>query len=60
MKVERIAVSPRALLRANSIVADIQARHLLTRCGLSAFAALIAWFGVLMFGLAGYFALEIA
>jgi hypothetical protein len=60
MKVERIAVNLRALLRANSIIADIHARHLLTRSGLAAFAALIAGFGVLMFGLAGYFALEIA
>lgn len=42
MKVERIAVNLGALLRANSIISDIDARHLLTRSGLAAFAALIA------------------
>jgi hypothetical protein len=58
MKIERIISNLRTLLRANSVIADIHARHLLTRSGLIAFAGLIATFGVLMFGLAGYFALE--
>ena len=59
MKIERIVVSLGALLRANSIIADIHARHLLARCGLTAVAGVIATFGVLMLGVAGYFALEI-
>jgi hypothetical protein len=59
MKLERIAVNARALLRADSIIADVRAKHLLTRSSVTAFAALIAAFGVLMFSIAGYFALEV-
>jgi hypothetical protein len=58
MKIDSIMANLRALLRANSIIADIHARHVLTRMSLTGFAALIGAFGVLMLGLAGYFALE--
>ena len=60
MKIERITTNLHAVLRANSIIADIHARHMLTRSGIAGFAALIGAFGLLMFGLAGYFALEMA
>jgi hypothetical protein len=58
MKIDSIVANLRALLRANSIIADIHARHLVARTSLTGFAALIGAFGLLMFGLAGYFALE--
>jgi hypothetical protein len=58
MKVDSIVANLRALMRANSIIADIHARHLVARSSLTAFAALIAAFGLLMLGVAGYFALE--
>jgi hypothetical protein len=58
MKIDSIVANLRALLRANSIIADIHARHLVARTSLTGFAALIAAFGLLMLGLAGYFALE--
>src|ERR1700688_399558 len=58
MKIDSIVANLRAILRANSIIADIQARHLVARTSLTGFAALIAAFGLLMLGLAGYLALE--
>jgi hypothetical protein len=58
MKTDSIVANLRTLLRANSAIADIHARLLLTRSGLTGFAALIGAFGLLMLGLAGFFALE--
>jgi hypothetical protein len=58
MKIDSIVANLRAILRANSIIADIHARHLVARTSLTGFAALIAAFGLLMLGLAAYFALE--
>lgn len=60
MRIERILANLRALLRANSILADIHARHFFTRSGLTVFAGLIATFGIVMFGIAGYLALQTA
>jgi hypothetical protein len=48
----------RILWRADSIIADIYLRLLVTRSGLVSFAGLIAVFGLLMLNLAGYLALE--
>src|ERR1700724_3316112 len=58
MKIDSLVANLRAILRANSIIADIHARHLVARSSLTGFAALIAGFGLLMLGLAVYFALE--
>jgi hypothetical protein len=58
MKIDSLVANLRAILRANSIIADIHARHLVARSSLTGFAALIAGFGLLMLGLAAYFALE--
>jgi hypothetical protein len=58
MKIDSLVANLRALLRANSIIADIHARHLVARTSLTGFAALIAAFGVVMLGLAAYLALE--
>jgi hypothetical protein len=58
MKIDTIVANLRAILRANSIIADIHARHLVARTSLTGFAALIAAFGLLMLGLAAYLALE--
>jgi hypothetical protein len=58
MKIDSIVANLRAILRANSIIADIHARHLVARSSLTGFAALIAAFGLLMLGLAAYLALE--
>ena len=58
MRIDSVVASLRAILRANSIIADIHARHLVARSIVTGFAALIAAFGLLMFGLAAYFALE--
>jgi hypothetical protein len=58
MKFDSIVANLRALLRANSIIADIHARHLVARSSLTGFAMLIAAFGLLMLGVAAYFALE--
>ena len=52
MKIDSIVANLRALLRANSIIADIHARHLVARTSLTGFAALIGAFGLLMLGLA--------
>jgi hypothetical protein len=48
----------RILWRADSIIADIYLRLLVTRSGLISFAGLIAVFGLLMLNVAGYLALE--
>jgi hypothetical protein len=48
----------RILWRADTIIADIYLRLLVTRSGLVAFAGLVAVFGLLMLNLAGYLALE--
>jgi hypothetical protein len=48
----------RILWRADSIIAEIYLRLLVTRSGLFSFAGLIAVFGLLMLNLAGYLALE--
>jgi hypothetical protein len=58
MKTDSIVANLRAILRANSIIADIHARHLVARTSLNGFAALIAAFGLLMLGVAAYLALE--
>ena len=58
MKIDSLVANLRAILRANSIIADIHARHLVARSSLTGFAALIAGFGLLMLGLAAYFAVE--
>src|ERR1700736_7043880 len=58
MKIDSIVANLRAILRANSIIADIHARHLVARTSLTGFAALIGAFGLLMLGVAAYLALE--
>ena len=58
MRTDSIMANLRALMRAHSIVAEIRARHFVTRSGITAFAALIAVFGFVMLGLAAFFALE--
>jgi hypothetical protein len=47
----------RALWRTERIIADIRIKHLLGSFGLKAFASLFAACGLLLFELAGYFAL---
>jgi hypothetical protein len=47
----------RALWRTERIIADIRLKHLLGSFGLKVFAALFAVCGLLLFELAGYFAL---
>ncbi len=54
---DRFINNLRVLWRADSAIADIRLRHVLARSGLSAAAALIAVFGLLMLELAAYFAL---
>jgi len=58
MKIDSLVANLHTILRANSIIADIHARHLVARSSLTGFAGLIAGFGLLMLGLAAYFALE--
>ncbi len=48
----------RVMLRANSIIAGIHGRKFAVRSGLNAFAGLIGAFGLLMLGVAAFFALE--
>jgi uncharacterized membrane protein YqjE len=57
MNLDSTARNLRVLWRADSIRAQIQLQHLLTRLGLRALAAVIAVFGLLSFELASYFAL---
>ncbi len=58
MKIDGIIRNLRVLWRADSIIADIRARHMVARTGLRGLAALIAVFGLLMLGVAAYFAIE--
>lgn len=58
MKIDSISRNFRVLWRADSIIADIRTRHILARSGLRGLAALIAVFGLLMLGVAAYFALD--
>lgn len=58
MKVDSIVANLRALLRAQSILAEIKGRHLVARSGVTFFAAMVAAFGLVMLGLAAFFALE--
>lgn len=58
MKIDSLMANLRALWRANTIIADIHARHLAARSGLTGFAALVGGFGLLMLGIAAYFVLE--
>ncbi|MGE0285583.1 MAG: phage holin family protein [Bradyrhizobium sp.] len=57
MNPENIVRNLRLLWRTDRIIAEMRLRHMLVGLGLRAFAALIAAFGLLMFELAGYFAL---
>lgn len=57
MNMDNLVRNLRVLWRADSILADIQLRHILFRSGVNAFAALIAVFGLLMLELAAYLAL---
>lgn len=54
---DSLARNLRALLKADTAIADIRLQHLLISFGLKALAALIAVFGLLMVELAAYFAL---
>jgi hypothetical protein len=54
---DRFINNLRVLWRADSTIAEIRLRHALARSGINAFAGLMAVFGLLMFELAGYFAL---
>lgn len=58
MRIEGTIRSLRIMLRANTIIAGIHGRQLAARFGITAFAALVAAFGLLMLGLALFFALE--
>ncbi len=58
MRTDSIVANLRALVRANAIIADIQARRMLTRSGVTGVAALVAVFGLVMLGIAAFFALE--
>jgi hypothetical protein len=58
MNVESTIRNLRVMLRANTIIAGIHGRRLAARSGLNAFAGLIGAFGLLMLGVAVFFALE--
>lgn len=58
MDIDGIVRNLRVLVRANTITAGIHGRQLATRTGLTAFAALVGAFGVVMLGIALFFALE--
>jgi hypothetical protein len=58
MRTESIIANLRALIRANAIMAEMHARAIATRSGVAAFAGFVAAFGLVMFGLAAFFALE--
>ena len=58
MQIDSTIRNLRVMLRANTIIAGIHGRHFATRSGLVAFAALVGAFGLLMLGLALFFALE--
>ena len=56
--ISNIIQNARALWHAESIIADLHFRHLLTRTILKAFAGLIAVFGLVMLNVTAFFALE--
>ena len=58
MRIDSTVRNLRVMFRANTIIAGIHGRHLATRSGLTAFAALVGAFGLLMLGVALFFALE--
>lgn len=58
MRIDSITANLRALIRANSIIADIHARKLVARSSVLGFAGLIAGFGLVMLGVAAFLALE--
>ena len=58
MKAEQLIRNLRVLWRADSLIADIKLQHLATRAGLNGFAGIVGAFGLLMLGIAAFFALE--
>ncbi|MFG1298486.1 phage holin family protein [Xanthobacter sp. V3C-3] len=58
MNLDQLSRHLRILLRTNTIIAEIHLRHMVSRAGLFAFAALVASFGVVMLGVALFLALE--
>ena len=58
MNTENFTRHLRVLMRANRLIGEIRLRHLLAKSGANAFAGIIGAFGLLMLGLAGFFALE--
>ena len=56
--IENMIRNFRALWRAESIIADLHFRQLLSRLMLKAFAGLIAVFGLLMLNVSAFFAIE--
>ncbi len=58
MKAEQLVRNLRILWRADSLIADIKLQHLAAKAGLNGFAAIVGAFGLLMLGVAAFFALE--
>lgn len=58
MNTENVTRHLRVLMRANRLIGEIRLRHVLAKSGANAFAGVIGAFGLLMLGLAGFFALE--
>lgn len=58
MKINAFLHNLQVFMRAQSIVAEIQLRHILARTSLRFMAGMVACFGLLMLDVAGYFALE--
>ena len=58
MDIDSTVRNLRVMMRANTIIAGIHGRRLAARTGLNAFAGLIGAFGLLMLGVAVFFALE--
>lgn len=59
MRLENAARHLRVLLRADAIIADIQFRSRTAQFAYGGAAMLVALFGLVMFGIAGFFALEV-
>lgn len=59
MRLETIARHLRVLLRADAIIADMQFRSRASQAVFGGAAILVALFGLVMFGIAGFFALEV-
>jgi hypothetical protein len=59
MRVENVARHLRVLLRADAIIADIQFRSRASQAAYGSAAMLVALFGLVMFGIAGFFALRV-